>query len=462
MEAITFHPASFRDKDGRMFTYNQTLYRGLSESYRVHYERLKDSGLLAKWQKAGDLVKHEEIAASEVENAPFSIILRPALIPFISYPYEWSFSQYKDAALLTLQLQMQALEKGMVLKDASAYNVQFLDGKPVFIDIASFEIYETGSPWQAYGQFCRHFLAPLLLMAKCDIDTHKFMQSFIDGIPLHLASKLLPKSTWFSPFILMHIHLHSKSQKRYENAAKGQQANQVKMPLNNLKGMIDSMIQFIKKLSWQPEGVWKNYYEQEQNNYQDAAFLAKKTIINAWIDMLQPQSVWDLGGNTGIFSRIASQKGLFTLCFDIDPAAVELNYQQIKKDKEKHLLPLVMDLTQPSPAIGWANEERQSLAERGKPELVMALALIHHLSISNNLPFTHTAKWFAELSPYLLIEFVPKSDSQVQKLLATRKDIFDDYNQEIFENIYSQYFSLKHKKAIPNSERTLYLWEKRK
>lgn len=458
MEKYDFHPASFRDKDGRIFSVGGELYRGLSAQYLVHYEKLKASGLYDSLIRSGRLISGEEVTLPQVESSNYPVLLKPEKIPYISYPYEWSFSQYKDAALLTLLIQMEALEKGMTLKDASAYNIQFLHNKPVLIDVSSFEIYEQDTPWVAYGQFCRHFLAPLLLMSRSSIETNRFMQAFIDGIPLPLASELLPYSTRFSPFILMNIHLHAKSQKRYENAEEGKKASTVKMPLMNLKGMIDGMIRFIRKLSWNPEGTWKNYYQIDQNNYQTDAFIAKKQTISQWIEAIQPQSVWDLGGNTGIFSRLASEKGIFTICFDIDPAAVEVNYTEVKKKKEKNILPLVMDLTQPSPSIGWANRERQSMTERGKPGLVMALALIHHLSISNNLPFENTAEWLASFAPYLLIEFVPKSDSQVQKLLSTRKDIFDGYTEEHFEKTYSQYFNLKHKVKIQDSERTLYLW----
>ncbi len=458
MENFQFHPASFRDSDGRIFLIEKTVYRGLSAAYLPHYEKLKQSGLMDSLLRSGKLIEHEVVIPQE--KFPFPIILKPQPIPYISYPYEWSFSQYKDAALLTLSIQMEALNKGMTLKDASAYNIQFLNGKPVLIDIASFETYVPDLPWLAYGQFCRHFLAPLLLMSKCNVESHRFMQTFLDGIPLPLASSMLPFSTRFSPFIQMHIHLHARSTKRYQVASEGKKAQSIKMPLLNLKGMIDSMQGFIHKLTWKPEGVWRDYYKETQNNYEVQAFQTKQTLIARWISLLNPASVWDLGGNMGVFSRLASEKGVFTVCFDIDPAAVEMNYLSVKAQKAQNLLPLVMDLTQPSPAIGWANAERQSMAERGSPDIVMALALIHHLSIGNNLPLSHTAAWFASLAPFLIIEFVPKIDSQVQVLLTTRKDIFTEYTQPDFEEVYSRFFTLVEKVQIPQSERIMYLWKR--
>ncbi len=161
MEKYDFHPASFRDKDGRIFSVGGELYRGLSAQYLVHYEKLKASGLYDSLIRSGRLISGEEVTLPQVESSNYPVLLKPEKIPYISYPYEWSFSQYKDAALLTLLIQMEALEKGMTLKDASAYNIQFLHNKPVLIDVSSFEIYEQDTPWVAYGQFCRHFLALL-------------------------------------------------------------------------------------------------------------------------------------------------------------------------------------------------------------------------------------------------------------------------------------------------------------
>lgn len=461
MQAYDFHPASFRDPDGRVFLYQNVLYRGISNQYLPHYQALASSGLLTQLQTKGQLIPHQVVANIPTLSDGFACVLQPTPLPFVSYPYEWSFAQYKAAALLTLHVQMQALEKGMTLKDASAYNVQFYKGKALLIDTTSFEIYTPDSPWVAYGQFCRHFLAPLLLMTKGHIDTHRMMQAYIDGLPLMMTSKLLPLRTWFSPFIWMHIHLHAKTQQNYANAEKGKASKAVKMPLNHLKGLIDSMINFIEKLEWAPEGTWKNYYSAN-NNYKEVAFDAKKAVIQRWMQQVPAKIVWDIGGNTGVFSHIwAKNPDIFTVCFDIDPAAVMLHYEKTQQDKIENVLPLLMDITQPSPAIGWANGERQTLTERGKPDVVMALALVHHLAIGNNVPLEKIAALFATYAPYLIIEFVPKSDSQVQKLLLTRKDIFDTYNIYGFEQAFFAYFDLIEKIPLEGAEREMYLFKRK-
>jgi ribosomal protein L11 methylase PrmA len=213
-------------------------------------------------------------------------------------------------------------------------------------------------------------------------------------------------------------------------------------------------------LNWKPAGTeWAEYYDA--TNYSDAAFEHKRELVGKFVEHVQPKSVWDMGANNGVFSRVAGDKGVFTLSCDIDPAAVEQNYRFVKEKKEENLLPLVVDLTNPSPALGWSNEERQSLEQRGPADLVLALAVIHHLAISNNVPLPQLAAYFARLGSWLVIEFVPKSDSQVQRLLASRKDIFTDYNQETFEVVFSENYAIHESVAIRGSERRLYLMEKR-
>lgn len=452
--------SSFRDPAGFVFFDGSVLYRQVNQAYRAEYDLLMGSGLYAELVADGLLIPHEE--ADDVEGLVSSLhyrILKPEKVPFISYPYEWSFSQLKDAALLTLEIQKRALAKGMTLKDCSAFNVQFRGANPVFIDTLSFERYQPGTPWVAYRQFCQHFLAPLALMSYCDIRLGKLSEQYIDGLPLDLASKLLPLSSKLNFGILTHIHLHAGSQQRHADK-QVDQASQSQLPLTALQGMLDSLSSTVRKLIWQPKGTeWGDYYSA--TNYNDAAFTEKKLLVESYLQQTGSSSVWDLGANTGVFSRIASKLGANTVSFDIDPAAVEKNYRWARQDHEENLLPLLLDLTNPSPAIGWAHTERESFAGRGPADTVMALALIHHLAISNNLPFEKIAEFFQHLSQYLIIEFVPKSDSQVQRLLTTRKDIFDTYHVEAFEEVFARYFRIEQATSIAGSERILYLMKRK-
>ncbi len=385
--------------------------------------------------------------------------IEPELIPFISYPYEWCFSQLKNAALTTLEIQKTALNFGMSLKDSSAYNIQFRKGKPIFIDTLSFEKYSEGQLWVAYRQFCQHFLAPLALMSYKDIRLNQLLRVYIDGVPLDLASSLLPNRTRFSFSILSHVHLHAKSQKYFSN--KSVTVNSQKMSRSSFLGIINSLETAVRKLKWQPNDTeWADYYQD--TNYTSKVFERKKQIIVEFLDIIKPKNIWDIGANTGIFSRIAGNRKIQTISFDIDPAAVEKNYLDSLKKKETDILPLLLDLTNPSSGIGWENQERMSLLERGPVEAVFALALIHHLAISNNLPLSKIAEFFAKICNYLIIEFIPKKDTQVQRLLSTREDIFPNYTQDAFENKFEQYFKIKKSIKIKDTYRILYLMEKRK
>ena len=450
--------SSFRDPSGFLFHKNRILYRQINNSYKDEFNLLMDSGLYQVLIEKKLLIPHNESSIAPLKPSMAYKVIEPELVPFISYPYEWSFSQLKDAALTTLEIQKIALEFGMTLKDSSAYNVQFKNGKPIFIDTLSFEKYTEGEPWKAYKQFCQHFFAPLALMAHKDIRLSQLLQVFIDGIPLDLASKLLPTKTKTMFSILSHIHAHAKSQKHYES--KKVDVKKVKIGKRSFIGIIESLNSGVKKLKWTPENTeWGDYYSD--TNYSDTSFNHKKELVSTFVEKTKPKIVWDLGANLGEFSRISSKEGIQTISFDIDPAAVEKNYLIFKEKNEDSLLPLLLDLTNPSSNIGWSNAERLSIWERGEADSILALALIHHLAISNNVPLQKIAHFFSKNCKNLLVEFIPKDDSQVQRLLASREDIFDEYTRDCFESEFKRYFSIKDVWEIKDHKRILYNMEKR-
>lgn len=449
---------SFRDPGGFLFRRENVLYRQVNISYRSHYDRLLSCGLYETLAARGLMVAHEEVDREPAAPELAYRVLKPREVPFVSYPYEWCFGQLKGAALTTLAIQKIALERGMSLKDASAYNIQFEGSRPVLIDTLSFEPYEEGRPWVAYGQFCRHFLAPLALMSYRDVRLAKLLRASIDGIELDLASSLLPRRTWLKPSLLLHLHLHAASGKRFGS-------RQVKvrgrgMGRTALLGLIDSLESAVRKLAWKPGGTeWAGYYGE--TNYTGEAMAHKAEIVSDMLARAAPALVWDLGANTGMFSRIAARKGAFTVAFDLDPSAVETNWRTCLETDEEVLLPLVLDLTNPSPAVGWANEERESIRGRGPADLIMALALVHHLAVSNNVPLERIAAFLAELGSWLIIEFVPKSDSQVRRLLATREDIFARYTRLDFEKDFGRSFEIESVVGVKGSERAIYLMRSR-
>ncbi len=449
--------SSFRDPSGFLFFSEGTLYRQINPIYKDDYELLMNSGLYKSLVVDGLLIPHKEEKDNKLQSAKAHKIIKPEKIKFISYPYEWSFGQLKAASLATLAIQKKALEFNMSLKDASAYNIQFKDNKPIFIDTLSFERYVKNKPWIAYKQFCQHFLGPLALASCRDIRLSQLLRIYLDGVPLDLVSSLLPFSTQIKPSLLIHIHLHARSQKHFSR--RGLHLAKGKMSLFSLRGLIDSLEAAIKKMKCKTSKTqWSEYYEDK--SYSLEAFDDKIFIVSDFLDKIKPKSVWDFGANTGEFSRIAASKGFFTVSFDSDPSVVEKNYLTAVEKNEKNILPLLCDLTNPSPAIGWANKERLSYLQRTLPEAVLVLALVHHLTIGYNLPFARLAEFFAKISKFLIIEFIPKNDPQVKKMLSSRDDIFSTYSKDFFEQEFTNFFKIHSSLALKDSARFLYLMER--
>jgi ribosomal protein L11 methylase PrmA len=450
--------ASFRDPAAFVFTRDGVLYRQVNAAGAAAYDKLMNSGLYAALAEGGDLIPHSEVDPALSLDGRAHRVLQPKVVRFISYPYEWCFSALKDAALLTLRLQKTAMRFGMSLKDATAYNVQFDEGRPVWIDTLSFEPLRAGAPWVAYKQFCEFFVAPLALMSRTDVRLHQLLRVFLDGVPVDTASRLLPFRTRVSSGLGVHLHLHARAGRR--SARTPGVSPRRRLPESALAGLIDSLEHTVKGLTWEPAGtVWGNYYDA--TNYSEAAFVHKRQIVDEALARLQPAVVWDLGANDGTFSRLAADRGMHVLSFDVDPAAVEKNYRRMVERRERCLVPLVMDLTNPSPACGWAGRERQSLEQRGPADAAVALALVHHLAIGHNVPFDRLAAFFASTARALIIEFVPKEDSQVQRMLATREDVFDEYTQEAFERAFARSFLLEQAIPVTESRRTIYVMRRR-
>jgi hypothetical protein len=447
---------SFRDPSGFVYWRQGTLYRQVNEPFAAAFDACVSSGLYDEVTEAGMLVPHRKVGLELAAGPGAHAVLQPEPLPFISYPYEWSFGQLRDAALLTLDLQLRALARGFTLRDASAYNVQFRGGRPIFIDTLSFEPHQEGTPWNAYKQFCEHFLLPLTLMSTRDVRCGSLLRDHLDGIPLDLGSSLLSRGTWLRPGTLFHIHLHAKALSRYADskvstATKGRtiSRNAVTTLVRGLRGAVEAC-------RWQPSGTeWADY--TSDNNYTAGAAAAKRQLVLEFLREAKPSTVWDLGANTGEYSRAAREAAADVVAFDVDPAAVERNYRRVRETGETGILPLLLDLTNPSPAQGWAHRERLSLEQRGPADLVMALALVHHLAIGHNLPLPKVAGFLARLGRRLVIEFVPKSDSQVKRLLQNRADIFPGYTQEGFEQAFAEAFTVDAKRPVAESERTLYL-----
>lgn len=451
-------PGSFRDPSGFAFVESGTVYRQINSDYQDHYDQLVGSGLYRALVDAELLIPHAESSLAYAQTDEAWKIIKPEPVDFISYPYEWCFSELKDAALTTLAVQKTALRFGMSLKDCSAYNIQFKNGKPILIDTLSLEPYREGYPWVAYRQFCQHFLAPLALMSHTDCRLNQLSRVYVDGVPLDLASSLLPRGTYLSFSLLSHVHLHARSQKAF--AGRTLDTAKHKISKRSLLGLIDNLESFIKGLKYRNKaGTWADY--QVSDSYSEIAGQDKEQLVSAFIDRISPRTVWDLGANTGTYSRVVGNKGVKTISFDVDHNCVEANYVLCRRNGDTNVLPLVLDLTNPSPSLGWANQERMSLLERGPADAGIVLALVHHLAIANNLPFGRIAGFLSSACKNLIIEFVPKEDPQTQRLLVSREDIFKEYTKSSFENAFDKFFRVVESRSIRESQRILYLMERR-
>jgi hypothetical protein len=441
-----------------VFRRDGILHRQVQEVGAADWKAFTDGGLGAALVRDGLLVEHEEadVAAAALPGAV--AVIRPRELPLISYPYEWSFSQLKDAALLTLELQRRALAAGMRLKDASAFNVQFDRGRPILIDTLSFEVADPTQPWPAYRQFCEHFLAPLALIAYRDPRCALMLREFIDGIPLDLAARLLPGRSRLRPGLLVHLHLHAGAQRR--SARAGPTAVHPaprRMSSLGQEALLDSLRRAVDGLRWTPSGHWTHY--GIQTSYTERGAASKREIVERMLAASPAAVVWDMGANVGTYSTVAAGAGRSVIAFDQDAASVEHHWRHLSAEARSSVLPLVMDLANPSPALGWGLEERRSLVQRGPADVILALALVHHLAIGNNVPLDRVASFFARLGRRAIVEFVPKQDPMTQHLLAARPDIFPGYTLDGFRAAFAGHFAILEEAPIEDSQRTLFLLE---
>ena len=450
---------SFRDPAGFVFERDGVLYREVDRSFADTWDAVVESGLYDVLHDRGLLVAHEvDDTALGTDRA--HVVIRPERLPVLSFPYEWAPGQLRDAALLTLEIQSVALEHGMVLRDASAYNVQLRHGRPVFIDTLSFEPWEEGTPWVAYGQFCEHFLAPLVLQTKVDHRLRRLLVADLGGVPLDLAAELAPGRTKLSPSLLTHLHMHARARGGGGHEADPDaERKQARFSRNAMVGLVRGLRKAVEGLRWDGAGTTWSDYDETADHYDADAREAKEQAVRDAVAEVRPDLVWDLGANTGRFASIAAETGVTAVAWDLDAGAVERAWQRVSASPPTtgDVVPLVQDLANPSPGLGWAHAERPSLADRGPVDLVFALALVHHLAIGNNVPLGDVITELAGFGDHLLVEWVPKDDPKVRVLLATREDVFTSYTREDFDAALEVNGTVVSRTPVPGTGRELVL-----
>jgi hypothetical protein len=456
---------SFRDPDGRVFEIGREIVRGLTAQGLADWEAFASSGMANRMIEAGVLVETTVADAATLEalrevdpDGAWVAALRHERVPFVSYPYEWTFSMLRDAALLQLRVTREALAADLALKDATPYNVQWRGAQPMFIDVGSFERARSGEPWLGYRQFCMQFLYPLLLESYRGIPFQPWLRGSLEGIHPAEARALLRGRDTLRGGVLKHVALHAKLERSHAEGG-----NDVRRELKDAgfdKQLVEANLKGLEKLvsGLKPPGSpseWSDY--AATCSYSDEDTRAKEEFVRAAVLRAPRSLVWDLGANDGRYSRIAAQGADYTIALDADHGIAERLYRALIADGLTTVLPLIGDVADPSPGLGWRGKERLPLLDRGRPDLILALALVHHLWIGRTIPVRELVDWLAQIGSELVIEFPHRDDVQVRRLLARKRDgSHPDYSRNVFEDTLRARFEILGSRELPSGTRTLY------
>jgi SAM-dependent methyltransferase len=462
LTAARLEPGSFRDPVSRVLVTGEGVFRALTRQGLADWEALAATDLFARAASDGRIIATERVdGAVDLPDALLeetAAVLRHERVPFVSYPYEWSFGMLRDAALLHLELLEAALAEDLVLKDATPYNVQWRGTKPVFIDVGSFERLTPGEPWLGYRQFCMLFLYPLLLQAYKEVPFQPWLRGSLEGITPEQARDIMSVRDLLRRGVLAHVYLHARLER-----GRGETARDVKRELRAagfkkelIVANVRKLAKLVRRLEWKPRrSTWSGY--EPTTSYDEADAVRKEEFVRAAVGSQPRELVWDLGCNVGRFARIAAENARYVVALDADAAVVERLYRALEQEESSSILPLVANVLDPSPGLGWRGTERQPLLERGRPDLTLCLALAHHISIGGNVPVREVVDWLASLGSAVVVEFPTRDDRQVQRLLAAKRDdLHGDYDRDFFERCLSDAFDVERTEALAGGTRLLY------
>lgn len=455
----TADAASFRDPAGHVYRIGDRILRTVSPRAAADYEYVRDRGLLHRWADAGWLVATKEVDEDQHSTPDARYLLEHTRLPFISYPYEWPFPALKAAALLHLDLQLVALEEDVSFSDASAYNVQFLGGRPIFIDILSLRRYRAGEFWIGHRQFCEQFLNPLLLRALLGVSHNAWYRGQLEGISADDLNRMLPWRQKLSLKVASHVVLPARWQRSMiesSNDHRIARLREKRLSRRSYQGLLKQLRDWIACLEPRDTGqtVWSEY--ETDHTYASEEESAKRQFVGEFVACTKPGLLWDIGCNTGAYSELAIAAGAGgVIGFDFDQGALEKAFARARS-KGLNLLPLFLDAANPSPGQGWNGAERSSLQSRANAHAVLVLAFVHHLAIARNIPLSQVVKWIVTVAPAGVIEFVQKSDPTVQRMLALREDIFDGYSEEAFTAALASCSSIVRLQQVSSTGRKLF------
>ena len=452
---------SFRDPDSRVFYAGDSVHRALSERGLADWDALAATTLFRDKVAEGKLVGTEQLPEpnglpAELDAERVAAVLRHDRVPVVSYPYEWPFGMLKDAALLELELLLAALDEELILKDASPYNVQWRGTQPVFVDVGSFERLREGEPWAGYRQFCMLLLYPLMLQAFRKVPFQPWLRGSLEGIEPAEMRRLLTFRDRFRRGVLTNVVLHAKLEARYADREVKQDLKKAGFRTELIRVNARKLRKLVRRLEWKPgRTAWSTY--RTTNPYDEPDAAAKLDFVREAAGARQRRLVWDLGCNDGRFTRVAAMHADYTVAVDADAAVVEALYRELRDEGADTILPLVGNLADPSPGLGWRGAERRPLVDRGRPDLTLALALVHHVALTSNVPIRDFLEWLAGLQTELVIEFPTRDDPMVQRLLSRKgPGANPDYDTETFERALNERWRVERRETLPSGTRILY------
>lgn len=460
MATTRAEPSSFRDPANQVFYADGRVLRGLDARAAEEWRTLEDTGLAARLGERGLVATHalDDTEARALDtSAQWVLVLEHERVPFVSYPYEWPFSMLRDAAALQLDLLAIALDAGVTMKDGYAFNVQWQGVRPVFVDVGSFEA-TSGGPWSGYRQFCQTFLYPLMLQAYRDVAFQPLLRGSLEGIDPEQMRRLLSFRDRFRRGVWKNVHLHEALSRRFSAQATQdveREARSSGFSTELTEAMAKKLAKLVERLRWKrARSTWSDY--REICSYSDADTEAKGRFVARAVRSAQRSLVYDLGCNEGTFARIAAEAATTVVAVDSDPLVIDHLYRSLRAEGVDNVLPLVVDLTDPSPGLGWRNRERAPFEHRGAPDLVLALALVHHLAIGANVPVAEVATWLRAFQAEAVVEIPHRDDPMVQRLLANKPPhVHLDYTLEAFERELSARFDVVERADLPGGTRTL-------
>lgn len=453
-------PGSFRDPLSRVFIDGDRVVRAFSQRGLTDIEAVWKKPFIAKYLQSGELIDSQFVDAQGLGlTEPWVAAMSHPKLPFISYPYEWTFSMLRDAALLQLKLTREALAAGISVKDATPYNIQFVGSRPQFIDVGSFEVREKSDPWYGYRQFCELFLYPLMLQSYLGVGYQPFLRGSVNGIDPVTMRKLLPRKLGQRrKGRLVHVALHAAAQNRFADTEVQVKKEASKAGMNEavLDATLKKLIALIEGMSLgDKKSTWSGY--SERDHYIESSLSEKEKFVRDAVAHEHRSQVWDIGCNDGLFSRIAAAHADHVVAMDADPLVIDRLYQTLQKENNEKILPLYVDLSDAGGGIGWRGQERSGIFQRGNPSIVLYLAVIHHLAITFNVPIDAQINLLADIAPELVIEMPHADDPKVRKLVINKRaGIHDDFTLENFERLLSQRFDIRQKLLLASGTRTIF------